>query len=141
MAIAQWQDEYSTGHREIDQQHLALFAIVNTIHAAALEQCPDRPWLQQQLQDFAAQAEAHFAMEEDLMRAYNYPNYEIHCNTHLALTAKVRQLLLKLDTQTPCTPDDITQVLADWMIHHIRGEDQQMIRFLRSQNPALVQHC
>ena len=118
-----------------------MFAIVNTIHAAALEQCPERDWLQHQLQEFAAQAEHHFAIEEDLMHAYRYPNYEIHCNTHLALTAKVRQLLLKLDTQPTYDPNDVTQILADWMIHHIRGEDQQMIRFLRSQNPTLAQLC
>mgnify|MGYP002776990322 CR=1 FL=1 len=140
MAIAQWQDDYYTGHAAIDQQHLALFAIVNAIHDAALEQLPDRGWLQQQLQEFAAQATHHFEIEEDLMQTCNYPNYEVHCNTHLALTAKVRQLLLKLEHQTVYAPQEITQVLSDWMIHHIRGEDQQMIRFLRSQNPTLVRH-
>jgi len=39
-----------------------------------------------------------------------------------------------LDMDTPTSVSEVTQVLTAWMVHHVRGEDQNMIRFLRERN-------
>ncbi|WP_026072254.1 bacteriohemerythrin [Nodosilinea nodulosa] len=138
MTVAVWRDEYRTGHDTIDQQHRDLFAQVNHIYALTQTEPQDNLGIRAQLADFAAMAIAHFDLEEALMTQYDYPNFEVHFKTHRALVNKVQALLEKPDRGLDGLPAEVTQVLADWMVHHIRGEDQQMIRFLREQSIAAV---
>jgi hemerythrin len=134
MAIAEWSEEYRTGHKEIDTQHQQLFALVNQIdQAVSLEQQP-KAQLQALLETFHRQAKVHFDLEETLMEAYQYENIEVHKGTHRALVGKVQTLLDKLAEADAYIPREVTQLLADWMIHHIKGEDRQMIRFFQAQN-------
>ena len=138
MTIAVWRDEYRTGHREIDQQHQHLFKLVNHIHHLTQQALPDDVGIYAQLHEFASCAVAHFDLEESLMAQHDYPNLAIHCQTHRALVNKVQTLLTKFDQTAETQVVAVTQVLADWMVHHIRGEDQQMIRFLRACNAIEV---
>lgn len=138
MTIAEWSEEYRTGHGEIDTQHQQLFALVNQIdQAVSLEQQP-KAELQALLETFHQQAKVHFDLEEALMAAYQYGNIEVHKATHRALVGKVQTLLDKLAEADAYIPRDVTQLLADWMIHHIKGEDRQMIRFFQAQNRSQV---
>lgn len=134
MAIAQWRDEYCTGYEIIDIQHQTLFKIVNQIHAEILKNSQNQALIRTQLEAFHQQAIEHFDLEESLMLEQDYFNYEIHRQIHKALCAKVKSLLNKLDQGTEAFPHKVTSVLTDWMIHHIRGEDQQMIQFFRAKN-------
>lgn len=135
-AIAEWRDEYLTGHATIDRQHQNLFHLVNQIHTEVTESQPALERVHHLLLEFASQAEAHFALEEDLMQAYQYPNYETHVGVHQRLIAKVQRLLEQLAPRNTYPPQDITQVLTDWMIHHIRGEDRNMIHFFQNHPSA-----
>lgn len=134
MSIAVWRAEYHTGHPEIDQQHQHLFRLVNHIHHLTQHELPDHAAIYSQLNEFASCAIAHFDLEESLMAQYSYPNFAVHCQTHRALVNKVQALLTKFDETAESQVAVVTEVLADWMVHHIRGEDQQMIRFFRTNN-------
>ena len=138
MTVALWRDEYRTGHDTIDQQHRDLFAQVNQIYAMTQAEPQDNAAIRAQLTEFAALAIAHFDLEEALMTQYDYPNFEVHFKTHRALVNKVQALLEKPDRSLDGLPAEVTQVLADWMVHHIRGEDQQMIRFLQERSTVAV---
>ena len=133
MAIAEWHEDYRTGHEDIDRQHGQLFDLVNQIdQAVSLEQQP-KAQLQELLTTFCQRAQEHFDLEEDLMAAYQYDNLAVHRSTHRALTGKVQGLINKLAQADTYLPRDVTQVLVDWMVHHIKGEDRLMIRFFQTQ--------
>ncbi|MEB3266960.1 MAG: bacteriohemerythrin [Leptolyngbya sp.] len=143
MVIAAWRDEYCTGHAVIDAQHRHLFDLVNRVHWL-LSNGPGEgngeTW--DLLREFAQCAQEHFALEEQLMADYDYPHVEMHCKTHQRLVDKVARVL-DPDTAVDLTPEAVTQVLADWMVHHIKGEDQRMIRYFQAQEtfqaqPSLV---
>jgi hemerythrin len=134
MIIAAWRDEYQTGHLEIDQQHQHLFALVNEIHHLTQAEFTNSTAIYLQLQEFASCAVAHFDLEESLMAQHNYPNFAVHYKTHWALVNKVQTLLDKFDQTSQTQAGEVTQLLADWMVHHIRGEDQQMIHFFRQRS-------
>lgn len=138
MTLAVWRDEYITGHDTIDQQHRTLFDQVNELHALTQKQPQDRAVIRQLLTAFAEQATSHFELEEMLMAQYQYPNLTVHSNTHRALVNKVRSVLDKLNQDEANVAIDVAPVLADWMVHHIRGEDQQMIRFFKKQMLSTV---
>ncbi|MGD1943130.1 MAG: bacteriohemerythrin [Leptolyngbyaceae cyanobacterium] len=138
MAIAVWRDDYCTGHEAIDQQHRQLFSLVNEIYDLTQLPTPPRAAIKTRLTEFADCAVEHFELEEGLMAEHEYPNLQVHCGTHRALVNKVAALLNKFDQASSTSTAEVTQVLADWMVHHIRGEDQQMIRFFQQQNAVGV---
>lgn len=139
MTLAVWRDEYLTGHGTIDQQHRTLFAQVNELYDLTQSQPQDRAVIRQLLTQFDAQATRHFELEETLMAQYQYPNLTVHCNTHRALVNKVRSVLNELNRDGEPVTVDVAPLLADWMVHHIRGEDQQMIRFFKNQMLTAVE--
>lgn len=132
MAIAVWHDDHCTGHTVIDDQHRHLFDLVNRIHLLLTSSAgqDDRTWAL--LQEFAGFAQAHFALEEQLMETHAYPHLEMHRKTHQRLVSKVARFL-EPDAAATLTPEAVTQVLADWMVHHIKGEDQRMIHYFQAQ--------
>lgn len=130
--IACWKQEYHTGNRQVDQQHQQIFEIVNALHDA-LATGKNLYILQELLGYLANHTIEHFQTEEALMMAVNYPDYDRHKQIHDHLLAKVDNLLLKFcDRNTAVLTTEITQFLAEWLAHHIKGEDQKMIQFFQN---------
>lgn len=128
--IAYWQQEYLTGNSQVDQQHQHIFAIVNALHDAVVTG-KNIAILQELLEGLTNHTIEHFQTEEALMMAVDYPDYNRHKQTHDRLLATVNSLLLQIrDCHTVTI--DITQFLTDWLAHHIKGEDQKMIKFLQN---------
>lgn len=136
MVIAEWHAGYCTGHILIDDQHRNLFSLVNQIHAMMDSPTMDQHRVGELLQVFARAATEHFDFEENLMAAYNYPNIVAHKHIHARLLGKVNKVLEQIASTHQIDIESITPVLADWMIHHIQGEDQRMIQFFQSQQTA-----
>jgi len=130
--IAHWQDDFLTGDVRIDQEHQILFDMVNDLHAAIqVAASPIR--LQAMIQTMADHTAEHFQHEEALMRRHHYPGYGRHKQVHDNLLEKVSRLLAQFDAQETVLNDKLTEFLTEWLAHHIRGEDQNMIEFLRSR--------
>jgi len=132
MSIAIWQASYGTGDRQVDREHQELFAQVNALHEAMLAGA-DLSRLRSLLASLAEHTVTHFDSEEALMQATHYPHYARHKQTHDKLKAKVLRLTADLAGDRPVLPETLTQFLAEWLAHHIRGEDQQMIAFFQSR--------
>lgn len=132
LTIAHWRDDYNTGDARIDQEHQALFELVNTLHDA-IQHAASLPHLAALVATMADHTVEHFRHEEALMQAYGYPGYDRHKQVHNNLLAKVTALLTKLRAGEDVVGSDLTGFLTEWLAHHIRGEDQSMIRFLQSR--------
>lgn len=138
MTIAIWRDDYCTGHTTIDSQHRHLFDLVNRIHCVLSSEPSPTASALPLLQEFAHCAREHFELEEHLMATYDYPHQEMHCKVHQRLVNKVVRLL-EPEVAITLTPEAVTQVIADWMIHHIKGEDQRMIRHFQAKGVLKAQ--
>jgi hemerythrin len=132
MTPALWRDEYCTGDARIDNEHRALFGLVNDLHAA-MANAASPAQMQAILTTMANHTIEHFQHEEALMVARNYPGYQRHKQVHDNLLAKVQTLLTRFNSDNSPLSADLTAFLTEWLSHHIQGEDQAMIRFLRSQ--------
>jgi hemerythrin len=135
MTIAHWQDTYCTGNARIDREHQTLFAMVNALHEAIEDSAPQF-LLNDRLTAIAVHTIEHFQHEEALMVDYNYPGYSRHKQIHDNLLLKVNHLLQQFNENKTVLNADLTSFLTEWLSHHIQGEDQNMIHFLRAQ-PAL----
>ncbi len=129
MPLAYWRDEYRTGNSLVDDQHQKLFQIVNLLHDAML-QGHGRDVLGKTLRNLAYYTLEHFKAEEKLMRAHAYPLYEEHKGRHEELKTKVLKLIANFE-ESSFLAIEVSHFLTEWLIHHIKGEDQKMIRYLR----------
>jgi hemerythrin len=132
MKIAHWQDEYCTGNEQIDQEHQELFEIVNTLHAAMIHGS-DRSRLKAILDHLASHTINHFQTEEALMLIHAYPGYDHHKLSHNNLATKVVALIERFNSGEAPISVELTQFLSEWLVHHIKGEDQRMIVFFRER--------
>jgi hemerythrin len=137
MTIAVWKTEYLTGSLQVDQEHQELFDIVNSLHNAILQEAPYQV-VQEIFNHLAAHTIEHFHTEEKLMRARRYPGFDRHKQSHDGLVSKVTTLSQQLDNHTLSLSVKLTEFLTEWLAHHIKGEDQKMIRFFQEQ--TLLKH-
>ena len=131
MSIAYWRNEYCTKNQQIDHEHQELFQMVNQLHDAMLRG-EDQSVLKGILETLAIHTIEHFRTEETMMRRHHYPGYERHKQAHDGLKAKVVLLLRKIDCSETAITVELTSFLTEWLVHHIKGEDQKMIQFLRT---------
>ena len=129
MPLAYWRDEYRTGNSLVDDQHQKLFQIVNRLHDAML-QGHGRDVLKKTLNNLTHYTLEHFKTEEQLMLTHAYPHYDEHKSRHEELKTKVLSLIANFEVSSSLAIE-VSHFLTEWLIHHIKGEDQKMIRYMR----------
>jgi len=139
MSIACWRNEYCTKNQQIDHEHQELFQIVNRLHDAMLRR-EDQSVLKGILETLAIHTIEHFQTEEAMMQSHHYPGYGRHKQAHDGLKVKVALLLQKFDHSETAITVGLTSFLTEWLVHHIKGEDQKMIQFFRTpvENQAVA---
>jgi hemerythrin len=67
------------------------------------------------------------------MQSHHYPGLKRHQHVHNNLLKKVAKLIEEFEQQEECVSiKSLPEFLHEWLAHHIHGEDQNLIRFLRS---------
>lgn len=111
-------------------------AFMNEDHTHALAQ-----WqaMREALQDYPEQPErllaaceafvdhnrAHFAREEDAMRASGFPPYPIHKQEHGRVLAWLEQLLQEITEHAPANGirETIEAAIPEWLAQHVQAMD------------------
>ena len=132
MGLFAWSSQYSVNVPEIDAQHKQLFRMANELHAAMLEGAGQQI-LDDLLNKLVAYTRWHFAAEEGLMRAHNYPDYATHRAQHEQLTATVLQFRDDFEAGRRALSIPLMKFLKDWLTHHIMGMDRKLGPYVRPQ--------
>ena len=77
---------------------------------------------------------SHFAMEEGLMRQAAYPYYEQHRAQHDAMRQRSAQLIGSSRAGRMVLTQEVVDLLANWLVEHIRDHDRRMIAHLRRRH-------
>lgn len=128
-----WQSAYLTGDARFDGPHQRLFAlIVQTAEALRAERTTAA---EAHLAALSAEADAHFADEERLMEASDYPHSARA--EHIQQHAKLRAYLAALAADVRSARSAPLRLafrcqflLLDWFVSHIRVTDHHFARFL-----------
>lgn len=133
LVIAQWRPEYETGYTLIDDQHRSLFHAINALNNAMMagraEELLDRT-----LKTLRNYTTIHFETEEQFMLKYGYPGYTEHQAKHEQLRNHVGVFSQQEKQHNAAQLTiSVSHFLTDWLISHIKDEDQKMIRFLRQE--------
>ena len=135
MPIAIWLPKYETGNPSVDRQHKRLFELVNELHHGIVSG-QGRETMGPTLKSLAKYTLEHFSTEEGFMRASNYEHYPQHKARHDELAKQVKELITQYDSGALALPGTLSKFLADWLTHHIKEEDMEMITWLREKPSA-----
>ncbi|EIJ41587.1 hemerythrin-like metal-binding domain-containing protein [Beggiatoa alba B18LD] len=127
--LVEWTDELSVGVQEIDEQHKILVGLVNRMYESIVKRT-DQAEIKRVLDELAQYTVIHFAVEESLMRIFDYPDYEIHKKHHEELTKQVVDLQKRVTKGEGTVSIEVLHFLRHWLTHHILQDDKRYGPFL-----------
>lgn len=132
MPLVVWSEKLSVGVKAIDDQHTVLFNTINELHAAMLKG-QARTIIGELLCRLLLYTRNHFAAEEEMMAAANYPGLSQHKILHRDLTKQVEGYIARFEKGDITLSHDLAAFLSDWLKSHIQNVDQ-------SYGPHLNKH-
>ncbi len=131
-SIVTWQDEFSIGLPEIDEQHKALFGMINRLWGATVSQASQEEMLDI-LKGLERYTLSHFTAEETFMRIYRFPGFEEHRKAHKIFVDRLARERLKVVAGSHLSLD-LLRFLKDWLINHILVLDKEYATAYRQGN-------
>ena len=134
-----WSDALLTGIDVIDRQHRGLVDMINATAARLEDQSELSAEEVRSLVGFLKDyTEVHFSTEEALMSLCGLsPAYaQAHHHNHDRFLALVGDMADELGDDAVPDGRQLLAFLGDWLIRHIRGEDQGLARRLRDARQA-----
>jgi methyl-accepting chemotaxis protein len=118
-----WDDNYSVGVKEIDDQHKVLFDLINQTHKAMMDNL-GKAEKQKILDGLVDYTVFHFSHEEGLMRKAEYDGIPEHLEKHKKLVAQVQDFHHKFTIGAIDIDQNLMKFLKDWLSNHIMGTDK-----------------
>lgn len=123
----EWTEALATGNADIDAQHRELLDCLNELETATVEQ---RTLLAvYSITRLKHYVRDHFATEEAVMVACNFPKLKEHILEHENFRSKMLELQSKsivLDVST-----EMVEFLRNWLVGHICSSDREYIPYLK----------
>lgn len=127
--MIQWDKNYKTGIKTIDDQHKELLRIIGDLsdlltNAHTGDDIYDE--MVNIVDALTTYTVYHFKYEEDLFHKYDYEFKESHIEEHAKLIAQISELdLSNLDEDAVTFGNKILKFLISWLFKHISGSDFQ----------------
>jgi len=130
VAYFEWNSQFELGYPLLDEQHKRLFSLSEAVAQTLADSAERRSAAAlQALIDFSRE---HFAAEEGLMRASNYPGADAHARLHTSLLTELDEYCLKVqrDWNANLTVTGLVAFLWHWLIVHINSTDRELVGWL-----------
>lgn len=132
MSLFEWNDSYSVGYPDIDNQHKRWFQIAQELHSAVVTR-KGKEVLGPLLGNLVAYTKGHFATEERLMLTHGFPDYPAHKDQHEALRGKLAELQRDFEAGRATVAVEFLQFFKVWLAHHIHVVDNRVGAFLNQK--------
>ena len=128
MTYLPWQEEYSVGLKEFDDQHKVLFGCINEL-SEAIDNNDDHDSIRDILKKLLQYTRIHFRDEEMNLMFYDYSEYKTHKNEHEEFTKEVVEFALDFSAKPDMGPKMIS-FLQNWILRHILVSDKKYTHVL-----------
>ena len=128
--IIEWDERFSVGIKEIDNQHKKLFKIISTVFDG-LAGHENREMLKNAFDKVLDYTRYHFAAEEKYFKKFKYPDAEEHKKQHAKLLEETLALKSEYVEGAPGVTLELIDFLTRWLQHHILLHDKQYAPFLK----------
>jgi len=125
----EWQDKYSVGIKEIDDQHMSLLKIINKLMNEQQGEFESKQF-SETIPSLIHYAYTHFATEERYMAQANFPGQQKHILEHIDFIMKVLSLAMKATDGNRESRLELIRFLNTWFSSHVLGIDRQYIPYL-----------
>ena len=127
-----WNESYSVGVKEIDEQHKKLIEIINQL-IDAQDVSSHSEVISDILTNMMDYAFYHFKTEENLMREHQYADYMSHRKTHLGFIRRTAELSSDATGFAEHVPSETLSFLKNWLLDHILKTDMQYKNFFKEK--------
>ena len=123
MPLIEWTDDMKVGIAAVDHEHAILVVEINAI--GDLIASGDNPEaITKRLGLIYTHIEAHFALEEKIMREIAYLGYEAHKEDHDRLLEDIRDIMDDVASKSDDVYEQLGQRLSLWFSEHFRTLDR-----------------
>jgi hemerythrin len=126
MSMVQWSNEYSVEIQEIDEQHKCIVNYINEIYEA-LSRKESHDLIADVIQKLVEYTKIHFAVEETLMRIFDYEEYQQHKMIHDRLVQQALTYQGRFLAGDPKVGMELLLFLKEWLFSHINQVDKRYI--------------
>ena len=131
MARLEWSPKYLTGIDVIDSDHQGLFRAINDLHDRLIGKAQAKD-VEDALNMLVDYVDAHFAREEALMQAANYPDVVEHTSSHRRISRQVHDYQTAYEENGGVIDvDSFLDFLGNWLKGHIAMTDTDYIPYVK----------
>jgi len=134
LSFISWNPGWETGIPEIDREHKAMVAVLETL-VAALAEGREAEEIRGTLETISRYIQDHFNAEEALMTATSYPGIALHREAHERLRIRLARIAHQGRSEPRGLPMELVGFLVGWFQDHLTGEDQRMVLHLKTWGP------
>ena len=122
----EWNDSFLIGIEELDYEHKVLINDINRLHRE-LARHDEKSEIEKCLGDIYARMQAHFALEEHVMKEHQYKFYDEHKREHERLLDSYSGYMMQVLNDTNVSSSHSIEVtLSHWVLNHILSSDKKM---------------
>lgn len=125
----EWTDQFGTGNKAIDTQHMKIIEMINNLIEKGNEGVSSEP-ISETLAEMLDYSIHHFKMEEELMVDVDYDGLVAHKELHRAFRTKTAKFYQATLNHVEQVPDALLGYLKGWWTHHILNDDMKLKSFL-----------
>jgi len=126
MAIIKWDESFSVGVKEIDEQHQKMISILNEVYEMVTANNYSDPEIRKILKELTDYADFHFGTEEKYFKLFDYDRAEEHEQVHEDYRLRVAEMKAQYDSAL--RNDilvDLSVFLNGWWLWHINHTDKE----------------
>ena len=126
--LIEWRDDFRTGVEAIDHEHQSMIEAINVL-ATRLDEGADLEQIRMNLGRIHELIEAHFALEEMMMRKHHYADYKAHKSDHDRLLDDIRDIMDHAETgggHGEALRAELKSHISDWFGVHFRTLDRDL---------------
>ncbi|MFA6283667.1 MAG: bacteriohemerythrin [Desulfurivibrionaceae bacterium] len=129
MKIIEWDEKFSVGIKEIDDQHKVLVDILDELYYAMLK-ARGNEVIETTLEKLVQYTKTHFNTEELLFKKYSYPEEKAHKAEHDAMLKKVAAFRQDFKNEK-LIGVDLMHFLNKWFVEHLQTTDYRYVNFFK----------
>jgi len=123
----EWEDKYSVGVLEIDNQHKRMFTVINEL-LDAINENKQEEHLISIIDTLLQYKKFHFETEEKYFKEFNYDGAEEHIQKHKEFAKKLNELRDKHPSFNIEFAFELVDFLENWLTGHLMTIDQKYVK-------------
>lgn len=131
----EWNDSYSVGDSDIDEQHKKWVSIYNDIYDYFDQKSQEKSQLEimDTLKSIVDYTRYHFDYEREYMKSINYPLIVEHLRKHKEFDNLVYKISRNASEGKIILYSEMMTLIRHWFLNHILEEDKKYGRYANEQ--------